>query len=81
MTADQERAAVVAKGLTKAQRDEVLSLSGEWTVRRYSGQQPPWSVWLPPSVLEQATPTLVHSQRLRLTPFGLAVREHLRGGE
>ena len=72
-----ERAREVAKGLTKAQREEVLSLSGDWTVRRYSSQMPPWLIWLPPSVLEQATPTLVHFQRLRLTPFGLAVRSIL----
>lgn len=68
----------IAKGLTKAQREEVLSLTGEWTQRKWAGQQPPWLIWLPPSILEQATPTQVHSQRLRLTPLGLAVRAHLQ---
>lgn len=69
--------AEIAKLLTEAQREEVLSLSGEWRVRRISGQQPPWSVWLPCSILEQATPTALNSQRLRLTKTGLAVRAYL----
>lgn len=72
-----EQVALLSKGLTKAQREEVLSLTGEWTQRKWAGQRPPWDVWLPPSVLEQATPTQVHSQRLRLTETGLAVRAYL----
>ena len=67
----------IAESLTDAQRREVLSLSGEWRQRKWAGQQPPWSIWLPPSVLEQATPTRVDAQRLRLTPLGLAVRAEL----
>jgi len=67
----------LARGLTEAQREEVLSLSGEWTIRKWAGQQPPWSVWLPSSILEQATPTHMHSQRLRLTPLGLALKQHI----
>jgi hypothetical protein len=70
--------AEVAAKLTEAQREEVLSLSGEWRQRRWSGQQPPWAVWLPPSILEQATPTRVDAQRLRLTPLGLSVRAVLQ---
>ena len=69
----------VAEALTKAQLEEVLSLSGEWTIRKWSGQQPPWSVWLPPSITEQATPTHYLAQRIRLTPLGLALRNHLKG--
>ena len=66
----------IARGLTKAQREEILSLSGEWTQRRW-GQEAPWIVWLPPSLLEQATPTRINFQRLRLTPLGLAVHAEL----
>lgn len=64
----------IAASLTKDQKAEVLSLSGEWTQRRWSGQQPPWKVWLPPSISEQATPTRLDAQRLRLTPLGQQVR-------
>jgi len=64
----------IAAGLTKDQKAEVLSLSGEWTQRRWSGQQPPWAVWLPPSITEQACPTRVDAQRIRLTPLGQQVR-------
>ena len=68
--------AQIARGLSKAQRAEVISLSSEWTQRRW-GQEAPWIVWLPPSLLEQATPTRINFQRLRLTPLGLAVRAEL----
>lgn len=67
----------IARGLTEAQREEVLSLSSEWTIRKWAGQQPPWLTWLPPSVLEQACPTHPRAQRLRLTPLGEAVRHLL----
>lgn len=70
----------IAAGLTEAQRAEVLSLSGEWTVRKWAGQRPPWEVWLPPSLLEQACPASPKVQRLRLTALGLRVRDHLKGG-
>lgn len=73
--------AEIARGLTKAQRDEILSLSGEWKQRRWAGQVPPWSVWLPPSISEQATPTRIDAQRIRLTLLGLAVRDYLKGQE
>ena len=65
----------IAAGLTKAQRAEVLTLSADWTVRQYSTQQRPQTVWLPCSIMEQATPTQVHSSRQRLTPLGIAVRK------
>lgn len=68
----------LARQLTEEQKAEILSLSGEWKQRRWAGQRPPWAVWLPPSLLEQACPTRVDAQRLRLTPLGLALRQHIK---
>lgn len=71
------RAAEIARGLSEAQRKFLCQLSGEWSVlaRPLDGQV----IWLPPSLLEQATPLRIGTERLRLTPLGLAVREYLQG--
>ena len=72
--------AEIAAKLTEAQRAKVLSLSGDWTTQPTSYAEP--VVWLAPSILEQAIPPRMQTERLRLTPLGQAVRDHiLKGAE
>ncbi len=72
--------AVIAAKLSDAQRKMVLSLSGDWTVRQMDYGTP--MVWLDPAILQMATPPSLWTERLRLSPLGLAVRDHiLKGAE
>lgn len=68
MTAEQERAAVVAKGLSKAQREAMLSHNYGGSDMRHQ--------------LERKYGLFIQrSEFWLITPLGLAVREHLRDGD
>lgn len=64
----------VARGLSAAQVKAVLILSGNWASR----PMPERMTWLDPSILEITAPLRTGHERVRLTPFGVAVQAHLR---
>lgn len=73
MTTDSELIAL-AVNLTKPQQHSILILSDNWCSR----QRPERMVWLPPDILETAAPLRTGHERVRLTPLGLRLRDHLR---
>lgn len=64
----------LAKGLTEAQKREVMILSDQWASRML----PERMIWLDPSILEITTPLRTGHERVRLTPLGLQVRDYLK---
>lgn len=81
---DQERAATVAKGLTKAQRRLLLALDAheyrDWKALSVNVNTRNKLARLGLAWFDDSGPVQCYFMR-RLSPLGLAVREHLRGGE
>jgi len=69
----EARALEVARRLTAAQRKAILILSDQWVSRML----PERMTWLDPSILEITAPLRTGHERVRLTPFGMAVRSVL----
>ena len=76
MSAEQERAAMVAKGLTKAERRCLLTWGDPDLSKRVAV---PDSIWHG-RLRHLKVYALGEGNHFVLSPFGLAVREHLRDG-
>lgn len=70
---DPDNLLELAERLTPAQQKAVMILSDQWVSR----MMPERMTWLDPSILEITAPLRTGHERVRLTPLGLALRNHL----